>query len=145
MPQTRGSVPHGERLLSSFSVTRVRETVVSARLKHGVPADVVTEEAHRVAASVTALNLKHAVVTSVTRDDLADGGASVFAETIREIRTLSPGTTVEVLIPDFQGSSEALEVVVDARPDVLNHNVETVPRLYPQSGKEPRTRVRLNS
>jgi lipoic acid synthetase len=100
-------------------------------VKHGVPATAAYEEAHRVAASVNSLNLKHAVVTSVTRDDLPDGGASVFAETIRSIRDLSPRTTVEVLIPDFQGCRRALAIVVEAEPDVLNHNVETVPRLYP--------------
>jgi lipoic acid synthetase len=74
--------------------------------------------------------LGHAVVTSVNRDELSDGGASIFAETISEIRRRSPGTTVEVLIPDFQGSPEALDAVVDARPEVLSHNVETVARLY---------------
>jgi lipoyl synthase len=100
-------------------------------VRHGSPAAVAPDEAHRVAASANALKLKHAVVTSVTRDDLPDGGASVFAETIRAIRNLSPGTTVEVLIPDFQGDWQALEVVVAAEPDVLNHNLETVPRMYP--------------
>jgi lipoyl synthase len=99
-------------------------------VRHGLPAPVALDEAHRVAASVNALNLKHAVVTSVTRDDLPDGGASVFADTIRGIRNLSPGTTVEVLIPDFQGKWTDLEVVVAAEPDVVSHNLETVPRMY---------------
>jgi len=76
------------------------------------------------------MKLRYAVVTSVTRDDLPDGGASVFAETIRKIREKSPETRVEVLIPDFRGDLQALRTVLEARPDVLNHNVETVPRLY---------------
>jgi len=83
-----------------------------------------------VAEAVAALGLKHAVVTSVNRDDDNVGGARVFAETIRQIRQLSSGCRVEVLIPDFQGLEEPLQVVLDARPDVLNHNTETVPRLY---------------
>jgi lipoic acid synthetase len=76
------------------------------------------------------MGLRHAVVTSVNRDDVADGGASIFAATVREVRALVPGCTVEVLIPDFKGRWDALQAVVDARPDILNHNVETVPRLY---------------
>jgi lipoic acid synthetase len=76
------------------------------------------------------MGLKHAVVTSVDRDDLPDGGASVFAEVIRQIRSLETGCTVEVLIPDFRGQVEPLEVVVDERPDILGHNVETVPSLF---------------
>ena len=95
----------------------------------GVPTDVDELEPTRVAESVREMGLRHAVVTSVARDDLLDGGASAFAGTIREIRRLSPGTTVEVLIPDFQGSIDALNIVMDAEPDVLNHNVETVERL----------------
>jgi len=84
-----------------------------------------------VAGSVADLGLQHAVITSVTRDDLPDGGAHVFAATIRAIRERSPETTVEVLIPDFCGSEAALALVLDAMPDVINHNLETVPRLYP--------------
>jgi lipoic acid synthetase len=84
-----------------------------------------------VAAAVASLRLKHVVVTSVTRDDLPDGGAATFAATVRAIRNTTPEATVEVLIPDFQGSLEALRSVVQARPDVINHNLETVPRLYP--------------
>jgi lipoyl synthase len=87
-------------------------------------------EPSRVADAVHTMKLRYAVVTSVTRDDLPDGGASVFAETIRKIREKSPETRVEVLIPDFRGDLQALKTVLEARPDVLNHNVETVPRLY---------------
>jgi lipoic acid synthetase len=83
-----------------------------------------------VAEAVATLGLKHAVVTSVNRDDDNIGGAKVFAETIREIRELIPDCRIEVLIPDFQGLDEALKIVLDANPDVLNHNTETVPRLY---------------
>jgi lipoic acid synthetase len=96
----------------------------------GRPTVLDLAEPLRVARTVSRLGLRHAVVTSVARDDLPDGGASVFAATIRAIRRLSPDTGVEVLIPDFQGSWEALAAVMAARPDVLNHNLETVPRLY---------------
>ncbi|MBI2820447.1 MAG: lipoyl synthase [Acidobacteria bacterium] len=96
----------------------------------GVPLPVDYDEPERVAAAVAELNLEYAVVTSVNRDDRADGGAEIFARTIRAIRRAQPGCRVEVLIPDFQGSREALEMVMEARPDVLNHNAETVPRLY---------------
>ena len=89
------------------------------------------EEPPRVAAAVRDLSLLYVVITSVTRDDLPDGGASHFAETIREIHASTPKAIIEVLIPDFQGSREALRIVLDAGPDVLNHNIETVPRLYP--------------
>lgn len=96
----------------------------------GRPFGLDLGEPVRVARTVQTLGLKHAVVTSVNRDDQPDGGAHVFASTIRWIRRLSPGTTIEVLIPDFQGSAEALGTVVRAAPEILNHNVETVPRLY---------------
>jgi lipoic acid synthetase len=99
-------------------------------VKHGRPQPLSPDEPERVAQAVDRMRLHHAVVTSVNRDDLADGGASVFAETIRRIRGRSPRCTVEVLIPDFQGKQDALSVVTDARPDILNHNVETVPRLF---------------
>jgi len=89
------------------------------------------DEPVRVAEAVAALGLRHAVVTSVTRDDLPDGGAGIFARTIQAIRSASAGTTIEVLIPDFQGSPEALRTVMDACPEVLNHNVETVAGMYP--------------
>jgi lipoic acid synthetase len=87
-------------------------------------------EPRRVAEAVRAMGLGYVVITSVTRDDLADGGAGHFAETIREIRRTVPGARIEVLVPDFRGSVDALEIVLDAGPDVLNHNLETVPRLY---------------
>ncbi|MGO9209923.1 MAG: lipoyl synthase [Terriglobales bacterium] len=97
----------------------------------GRPGRIDQDEPRRVAEAVATLGLKHAVVTSVNRDDDNLGGARIFAETIREIRTLVPDCSVEVLIPDFQGLDEALRIVLDARPDILNHNTETVPRLYP--------------
>src|SRR6201997_1221841 len=96
----------------------------------GKPGPIDWDEPRRVAEAVAALGLKHAVITSVNRDDDNLGGARIFAETIREIRRLSTGCRVEVLIPDFQGSEEALRIVLEARPNVLNHNTETVPRLY---------------
>jgi len=95
----------------------------------GRPAEVDVNEPLRAAEAVKAMGLSHAVITSVNRDDLDDGGASIFAATIREIRRLSPGTSVEVLIPDFKGDLDALRVVMDERPEVLNHNTETVLRL----------------
>ncbi len=88
------------------------------------------EEPARVAAAVASLNLKYAVITSVTRDDLPDGGGSHFIKTIQEIHSRTPGTRVEILIPDLQGNWESLGKIMEARPDVLNHNLETVPRLY---------------
>lgn len=97
---------------------------------HGRPTGLDREEPGRVAQAVRTMGLEHAVITSVNRDDLPDGGAAIFAATIREIRASSPGCTVEVLIPDFKGNWEALGAVLDARPDILNHNTETVPRLY---------------
>jgi lipoyl synthase len=96
----------------------------------GKPLPIDFDEPRRVAEAVKTLKLKHAVVTSVNRDDDNIGAAKVFAETIREIRKLAPGCQVEVLIPDFQGREDALKIVVDAKPEVLNHNTETVPRLY---------------
>jgi lipoic acid synthetase len=96
----------------------------------GRPLGLDLGEPLRVAQAVKRMGLSHAVVTSVNRDDLPDGGASLFAATIRAIRRLSPGTSVEVLIPDFLGDWTALEVVMAARPEILNHNTETVPRLY---------------
>ena len=97
----------------------------------GRPQAVDPEEPRRVADAVQALGLRHAVITSVNRDELADGGAAVFAETIRLTRTRNPGCTIEVLIPDFEGNAAALDAVCRERPDVLNHNIETVPRLFP--------------
>src|ERR671926_1686844 len=88
------------------------------------------EEPRHVAEAVQTLDLAHAVITSVNRDDLADGGAAHWAETIRQVRALNPGCRVEVLIPDFNGDQAALNTVLDAEPDVLNHNSETIARLY---------------
>ncbi|OLD15950.1 MAG: lipoyl synthase [Acidobacteria bacterium] len=96
----------------------------------GRPGPIDLDEPRRVAEAVAKLGLKHAVVTSVNRDDDNVGGARIFAGTIRQVRELSPECRIEVLIPDFQGLDEALKIVLDARPDVLNHNTETVPRLY---------------
>src|SRR5438034_11333359 len=96
----------------------------------GKPQPIDWDEPRRVAEAVATLGLKHAVVTSVNRDDDNLGGARIFAETIRQMREVSPECRVEVLIPDFQGLDDALKIVLDARPDVLNHNTETVPRLY---------------
>ena len=97
---------------------------------HGRPAAVDTDEPVRVAHAIEQLDLNYVVITSVDRDDLKDGGASIFADTIRETRQRSPGCRIEVLIPDFQGKEEPLRTVLAAKPDVLNHNTETVPRLY---------------
>ena len=96
----------------------------------GKPEPLDWDEPRRVAEAVATLGLKHAVVTSVNRDDDNVGGAEIFAETIREIRRQAPGCQVEVLIPDFQGREDCLQIVLDAKPEVLNHNTETVPRLY---------------
>jgi lipoic acid synthetase len=109
---------------------------------HGRPEPLDLDEPRRVADAVRRMGLKYAVITSVDRDDLPDGGAGIFAETIRQIRAIMPDTRVEVLIPDFKGDESALRTVLDARPDVLNHNTETVPRLYRMArsgGKYSRT------
>lgn len=98
----------------------------------GRPTGLDQEEPERVAEAVQQLGLRHVVITSVARDDLPDGGASIFAATIRAVRARCPGTTVEVLIPDFQGDPSALQVVLDAHPDILNHNIETCRRLTPR-------------
>ena len=99
-------------------------------VKKGKPQPLDKEEPRHVAEAVKALGLKYVVITSVTRDDLPDGGAAHFASVIRKVREIDPGVGIEVLIPDFQGDSDSLNTVLDARPDVLNHNVETVSRLY---------------
>jgi lipoic acid synthetase len=99
-------------------------------VSHGRPAAADQAEPTRVADAIKALDLNYVVITSVDRDDLPDGGASMFAQTIRETRARLPQCRIEVLIPDFQGNAEALAAVLDARPDILNHNTETVPRLY---------------
>jgi len=97
---------------------------------HGTPAPLDAGEPVRLAEAVRRMALKHVVITSVDRDDLPHGGAQVFAACIAEIRRRTPGTSVEVLIPDFKGSEQALRLVVDAKPDILNHNLETIERLY---------------
>ena len=99
-------------------------------IKHGKPAFLDWNEPERIAQAVAQMKLKHAVITSVNRDDRRDGGAPIFAMLIRRIRELQPGCSIEVLIPDFKESVEALRIVMEARPEILNHNVETVPRLF---------------
>jgi len=101
-------------------------------IAHGPEGPPDLQEPQRVAEAVSAMALNYVVITSVTRDDLPDGGAGLFAQTIKAVREISPGAMVEVLIPDFQGNDQALEKIMRAGPDVLNHNVETVPRLYPR-------------
>lgn len=96
----------------------------------GRPAPLDWEEPERVAQAVHQMNLRHVVVTSVNRDERKDGGAPIFALVIERIRVLQPGCSIEVLIPDFKGSEAALKIVMDARPEILNHNVETVPRIF---------------
>ena len=112
-------------------------------VKTGRPGPVDWLEAERVAQAVASLGLEYAVVTSVNRDDLPDGGAALFAHTIQAIRRRSPHCQVEVLIPDFKGNWEASRMVVEAKPDVLNHNVETVPRLYRRVRPQARYRRSL--
>jgi lipoic acid synthetase len=99
---------------------------------HGTPGPLNYYEPRDIAESVKTLNLKYVVVTSVTRDDLQDGGASIFYETVQEIRHLNDACKIEVLIPDFRGDEAAIQKVVDAAPDVINHNIEVVETLFPQ-------------
>ncbi|MFN7980921.1 MAG: lipoyl synthase [Vicinamibacterales bacterium] len=111
-------------------------------VSHGRPEPIDTAEPARVANAIEQLNLNYVVITSVDRDDVKDGGASIFAETIRETRKRLPSCRIEVLIPDFKGEEEPLRTVLEAGPDVLNHNTETVPRLYRMArsgGRYPRT------
>ena len=100
-------------------------------IRTGRPQVLDEDEPKRVAQAIAALGLGHAVITSVNRDELPDGGAHIFAETIDEIHRLCPETSIEVLIPDFQGDQDSLLAIINAVPDILNHNLETVPRLYP--------------
>ena len=100
-------------------------------IAHGMPTELDEDEPRRVADTVAAMELEHVVITSVNRDELADGGAGIYAETITSIKERLPDCSVEVLIPDFKGSEEALTVVMDAGPDILGHNLETVDRLHP--------------
>ncbi len=113
-------------------------------VKTGLPPEYDLEEPRRVAEAIARLRLRYAVITSVDRDDLGDGGAYIFAETIRRTRESCPGIRIEVLIPDFRGSVSALKTVVEAAPDVLAHNVETVPRLYPVARAGSRYRRSLD-
>ena len=99
-------------------------------VSHGRPPKYDLDEPSRVAQAIAELNLRHAVITSVDRDDLPDFGAFIFAETIRQIRQRLPDCSIEVLVPDFQGNEDSIRTVLDARPDIYNHNTETVPRLY---------------
>jgi lipoic acid synthetase len=99
-------------------------------VKTGKPDGLDLEEPARVAEAIRSMGVRHAVITSVNRDELEDGGAGIFAETIRRVREAEPSVRIEVLIPDFRGVWSALRTVIDARPDILNHNIETVPRLY---------------
>jgi lipoic acid synthetase len=99
-------------------------------VEKGKPLLVDQEEPYHIAQAAKHLNLRHIVVTSVTRDDLSDGGAKHFAQTIIEVKKILPKITIEVLVPDFEGSWEALKIVIDAQPEVINHNIETVARLY---------------
>jgi lipoate synthase len=99
-------------------------------VSHGKPQALDTQEPENVANAVKTLGLKHVVITSVDRDDLPDGGASHFAKVIKKVREINPDTTIEVLIPDFKGSIESLKMVLDANPEVVNHNIETVKELY---------------
>ena len=115
-------------ILGELCTRRCGFCAVPKGLPHG---EVDREEPQRVAEAAAEMGLKYVVVTSVDRDDLKDGGATVFARTIEALRRRIAGCQVEVLIPDFRGSDEALETVLRAQPDILNHNVETVPRLYP--------------
>jgi len=112
-------------------------------VKHGNPEAPNPQEADHIVQAVDRLGLRYVVVTSVTRDDLPDGGASRFAQTIRAIRKHDPGIAIEVLIPDFQGLASALKTVVDASPVVLNHNIETVPRLYAEVRPQAKYRQSL--
>ena len=101
-------------------------------VKHGTPLPINPSEPQDVAESVKKLGLKYVVITSVTRDDLSDGGASVFAETVKEVKTLNPNCKIEVLIPDFKGNVDSLKKILESGPDVINHNIEVVEDLFPE-------------
>jgi lipoic acid synthetase len=120
---------HGHATMMIMGDTCTRACAF-CNVKTGLPGALDGDEPLHVAQAVAKLGLRHVVITSVDRDDLADGGAGHFAQTIAAIRAESPGTTVEVLTPDFLRKSGAVEIVMDAAPDVFNHNLETVPRLY---------------
>lgn len=118
-------------------------------IKHGKPGLLDWDEPERTARSIQKMDLKHAVITSVNRDERRDGGAPIFAMLIRRARELQPGCSIEVLIPDFKGSIEALKIIMDAQPDVLNHNIETVPELFgeiqPQSNYQASRATLVNA
>jgi len=118
-------------------------------IKRGKPLNLDWEEPDRVAQSVKTMDLEHAVITSVNRDERRDGGAPIFAMLVRRIRQLQPGCSVELLIPDFKGSPEALKIVMDTRPEILNHNLETVPSLFkeiqPQSNYQASQATLVNA
>jgi len=101
-------------------------------VKTGKPLTVDQEEPKKLAESIQLLKLKHCVITSVDRDDLDDGGATIWGESIRQVKTLNPNTTIEVLIPDFQGNESLIQRIIDAKPDIISHNMETVRRLTPK-------------
>ncbi len=113
-------------------------------VQHGVPAPPAEDEPKRIARAVAEMGIRYVVITSVTRDDLPDGGASLFAKTIQVIRRMNPEIKIEVLIPDFKGDPSSLEIVGSEYPDVLNHNVETIPRLYPVVRPEANYKRSLN-
>ena len=113
-------------------------------VKHGTPLPVDPEEPLHIAQASKKLNLKHVVVTSVTRDDLPDGGAKQFADTIRQINQHLPDASTDVLIPDLKGSKENLKIVVEAKPDILAHNLETIPRLYKTARQQANYHMSLN-
>lgn len=102
-------------------------------IQGGIPQPLESDEPQKIAQAIEELDLKYAVITSVTRDDLPDGGANHFAKTIYEIRKLVPDVKIEVLTPDFEGKTELIDIVIDAKPDVFNHNIETVKSLYPKA------------
>ncbi|OFW07622.1 MAG: lipoyl synthase [Acidobacteria bacterium RIFCSPLOWO2_02_FULL_68_18] len=132
---------HGTATFMILGVVCTRACAYCA-VAHGRPQALDPAEPERVADAIEAMGLRHAVVTSVDRDDLPDGGAAMFAETIRLARARAPGCRIEVLVPDFRGVERSLRTVLDAGPDVLNHNVETVPRLYRMArsgGRYPRS------
>ncbi|MEL6360091.1 MAG: lipoyl synthase [Pseudomonadota bacterium] len=121
------SQKHATMMIMGDTCTRA---CAFCNVKTGLPGSLDTEEPRKVAEAVEAMGLAHVVITSVDRDDLTDGGAAHFAEVVNSIRTASPATTIEILTPDFLRKDGAAEVVIASRPDVFNHNLETVPRLY---------------
>jgi lipoic acid synthetase len=113
-------------------------------VKKGIPYDVDIDEPKKVANAVKELELKCVVITSVTRDDLYDGGASIFSSTVREIKKLVKDCKIELLIPDFQGKKEYIDIIISARPDIISHNIETVERLYPIVRPRANYKISLN-